>query len=60
MTEPLFTDDDATDAGYRNVRAAENGPMKAARQHCEELWAVFEPWEPKFPRPSQITVKGAV
>jgi len=44
MTEPLFTDDDATDAGYRNVRAAENERMKVARQHCEELWAVFEPY----------------
>ena len=24
VTEPLFTNDDATDAGYRNVRAVEN------------------------------------
>jgi hypothetical protein len=43
MTKPLFSDGHAADAGYRNVRAAENEPMKAAREHCEELWAVFEP-----------------
>jgi hypothetical protein len=30
--------------GYRNVRAAANEPMKAARQHCEGLWAAFEPY----------------
>jgi hypothetical protein len=44
MTEPLFTDDDATDAAYRNVQVAENELMKAARQHCEDLWAVFKPY----------------
>jgi hypothetical protein len=45
MTEPLFPDNDATDGGYRNVRAA--------RQHCEELWAVFEPYA-RLARPKRF------
>lgn len=46
---PLFTDDNASDRAYVNVRAASNRYLKAAREHCEALWEVFEPYaDPEF------------
>ena len=42
MRTPLFTNDNATDAGYRNIRDAKDGPLYAARYHCEYLWIFFE------------------
>ena len=39
---PLFTDDEATDPGYRNIRDAKKGPLDFARWHCQYLWRVFE------------------
>ena len=40
--DPLFTDDAAADAAYRNVREAARDWSKQARQHCEILWERFE------------------
>ncbi len=42
MASPLFTDDNATDPAYRNVREAKSGPLYNARSHCEYLWIFFE------------------
>lgn len=38
----LFTNEEATDLGYINIRAATDGPLKSARWHCEYLWQFFE------------------
>jgi hypothetical protein len=40
--EPLFTDDDAKDASYCNVRAARNDWTRKARANCEALWKIYE------------------
>jgi hypothetical protein len=46
---PLFTNDEAADAAYSNIRAARNSYSQAARQHCEQLWELFEPHaDPEF------------
>jgi hypothetical protein len=42
MPSPLFSQDNAPDAGYRNIRAATNGRLYLARCHCEYLWIFFE------------------
>jgi hypothetical protein len=42
MATPLFTDDDASDPAYVNIRAARNDTLKAGRFHCEYLWKFFE------------------
>jgi hypothetical protein len=42
MATPLFTDDEATDPGYRNIRDAKKGPLQLARWHCRYLWMFFE------------------
>jgi hypothetical protein len=42
MVTPLFTNDEATDPGYRNVRGAKEGPLRFARWHCEYLWILFQ------------------
>lgn len=45
----LFTDDVATDTSYINVRAATNAHTQKARQNCEELWEIYEPYaDPEF------------
>jgi hypothetical protein len=38
---PLFSDGDATDQAYVNIRAAANDRMAAIRRHCEDLWEKF-------------------
>ena len=40
MLTPLFTN--GPDPGYRNVRDAKDGILKAARWHCEYLWIFFQ------------------
>jgi hypothetical protein len=46
---PLFTDDPATDIGYCNVRAAGNDHARKARENCEQLWKMYEPYaDPEF------------
>jgi hypothetical protein len=42
MPAPLFTEDEATDPAYVNIRAAGNDRLKTARFHCEYLWKFFE------------------
>ena len=42
MAIPLFMDGDASDPAYRNIRDAKDGPLKAARAHCEYLWIFFQ------------------
>jgi hypothetical protein len=42
MAEPLFTDDDAKDISYCNVRAARNDYTRKARENCELLWKSYE------------------
>ena len=45
----LFTAGDAADRAYSNIREASNEYLKRARTHCEQLWAVFEPYaDPEF------------
>jgi len=41
MVTRLFTNDEASDPGYRNIRAATKGPLRFARWHCEYLWIRF-------------------
>ena len=42
MRTPLFTNDEASEPGYRNVRDAKDGPLYAARVHCEYFWFLFQ------------------
>jgi hypothetical protein len=42
MAEPLFTDDEAQDTSYCNVRAARNDYTRRARKNCELLWKSYE------------------
>jgi hypothetical protein len=42
MAMPLFTDDEASDAGYRAIRDGTDLRLKLARWHCEYLWIFFE------------------
>jgi hypothetical protein len=42
MTTALFTDGEASDPGYRNIRDAKDRPLKSARWHCEYLWILFQ------------------
>ena len=47
MPKPLFTNDEASSAGYRNIRDAKNGPLYSARLRCEYYWVFFEPYADK-------------
>lgn len=40
----LFTNEPADDIAYINVRAAANAHTQKARQNCEDLWDLFEPY----------------
>jgi hypothetical protein len=42
MATPLFTNDEASDVSYRNIRYAKKGPLKFARWQCEDLWMIFQ------------------
>jgi hypothetical protein len=42
MATQLFSSEDATDPGYRNIRDAKKGPLQVARWHCQYLWMLFE------------------
>ncbi len=49
VSEPLFTDDPATDLAYIHTRAAENEHSKKCRENCERLWEQYEPYaDPEF------------
>jgi hypothetical protein len=51
MHSPLFTNDEATEPAYRNIRDAKDGPLYSARCHCEYLWIFFERHaDPEFRR----------
>lgn len=41
MVTRLFTNDEASDPGYRNIRTASKGPLRFARWHSEYLWIRF-------------------
>jgi hypothetical protein len=41
---PLFSDGPAEDRAYQNIRDAKEGRLVEAREHCEALWALFEPY----------------
>jgi hypothetical protein len=43
-TKPFFSDGDVVDIGYRNVRAAEVDHLRWAREQCEALWEIYEPY----------------
>jgi len=42
MATPLFTNNDASDPGYRAVRDGSDARLKLAKWHCEYLWLFFE------------------
>ena len=42
MVTRLFTNDEASDPGYRNIREGKDVRLKLAKWHCEYLWIVFE------------------
>src|SRR6266404_1648157 len=42
MATPLFTNKEASDPGYRNIRDSTDPRMKLAKWHCEYLWMFFE------------------
>jgi hypothetical protein len=42
MRTPLFTEGDASEPAYRNIRDAKDGPLKAERLHCEYLWIFYQ------------------
>lgn len=42
MGKPLFTDDLASDPAYVNVRAATHERAQEGREHCEQLWRIYE------------------
>ena len=42
MATPLFTSDEASDPGYRNIRDGKDPRMKLAKWHCQYLWRLFE------------------
>jgi hypothetical protein len=45
----LFSDEAATDRSYINIRGAKNDKLKEAKEHCEALWELFEPFaDPQF------------
>ncbi|QIG49214.1 hypothetical protein G5V57_16710 [Nordella sp. HKS 07] len=49
VKQPLFSDGDASDLGYVNVRKADNEYTGPARAHCEWLWDHFERYaDPEF------------
>jgi hypothetical protein len=41
-SQPLFTDDDAPDPKYVNIRAAGNKDVRRLRMNCEGLWERYE------------------
>jgi hypothetical protein len=43
MATRLFTNDEASDPGYRSIRDAKKGPLRFAQWHCEYLWIRFRP-----------------
>src|ERR1700679_31611 len=42
--QPFFSDGDVVDIGYRNVRAAKVDQLRWAREQCEALWEIYEPY----------------
>ncbi|MBB4374131.1 hypothetical protein GGD63_006960 [Bradyrhizobium sp. cir1] len=42
MSKPLFTNEEASNAAYRNIRDAKDGPLYSARLRCEYYWQFFE------------------
>jgi hypothetical protein len=47
--KPFFSDGDVIDIGYRNVRDADDGHLRWAREECEALWEIYEPYaDPEF------------
>ena len=42
MTTPLFTNDEASDPGYRAIRDGADPRLKLGKWHCEYLWMFFE------------------
>ena len=42
--KPFFSEGDVTDIGYGNVRAAEVDHLRWAREQCEALWEIYEPY----------------
>ena len=42
MGTPLFTSDEASDPGYRNIRDGKDPRLKLAKWHCQYLWILFE------------------
>ena len=41
---PFFTEGPATDVFYKNLRAAANEYTRPARERCESLWEIYEPF----------------
>jgi hypothetical protein len=42
MTTALFTEGDAPDPAYRNIRDGTDARLRLAKSHCEYLWIFFE------------------
>jgi hypothetical protein len=42
MATRLFTNEEASDPGYRNIRDSDDPRLKLAKWHCEYLWMMFE------------------
>jgi hypothetical protein len=47
MATRLFTNDGASDPGYRHIRDGKDARLKFAKWHCEYLWIVFERYADK-------------
>jgi hypothetical protein len=41
MASPLFTNDEASDPGYRNIRDGKDPRLKLAKWHCQYLWMLL-------------------
>src|SRR5450432_925204 len=41
---PFFSAGPASDIGFKNVRDLNNDYMRAARENCEALWELYEPY----------------
>jgi hypothetical protein len=47
--KPLFSDGKASDPAFVNIRAAKSARLAQIRQHCEDLWQLYEDFaDPEF------------
>lgn len=44
VKKPIFSNDDASDPGFINIRNANSEKLASIRKQCEELWGIYEPY----------------